>query len=95
MTDPAEIARGLTKAQREALSTAEVREPHPSMPTYWAITMPCRGMGGAEAEELQSLGLVVLPFRRGGRSGPSVYSGEITPLGLAVRQHIKEVDDAA
>ncbi len=88
-----DVASKLTEAQRRALAGAKVREPHPVMPNYWAIEMPCCGMNGAESDELVKLGLVTLPIRRGGRSGPSIYFGEVHPLGLAVRALLTAPDN--
>lgn len=43
---PAEIAAGLTDAQRRAMERAKVSEPHSIMPAYYRIEMPCCGMAG-------------------------------------------------
>lgn len=88
--DAETIAAGLTSAQRRALISADITPPRQLMPTYTSIKMPGCGMDGSEAEELRLLGLVTLPVRQGGYSGPSIYMGEIHPLGLAVRAIIEK-----
>lgn len=87
---PAEIAAGLTDAQRRAMERAKVSEPHSIMPAYYRIEMPCCGMNVNEVSQLRDWGLVSLPITTGPRCGPSIYHGEIHPLGLAVREHLEK-----
>lgn len=76
--DVAEIARGLTKAQREAFARSADADMHPSnagrISTYGDVAV-----GG----ELFELGLTR-------KSGTFSYA---TPLGLAVRAHLKGLEE--
>lgn len=90
--DPAAIARGLTRAQREAILRMKVREPHSFMPNYHAVEFHSGSCGAVEVEAMQRMGLVTLPIATGGRSNPT-YHGEIHALGLAVRAHLENSHD--
>lgn len=89
MTDPAEIARGLTKAQRALLAASG---PDDISGREGAGVDLFTGADYAVAKALERKGL-------GKREGPGGfrYAGMYWNnwLGLAVRQHLKEADDAA
>lgn len=89
MSDPAEIARGLTKAQRTMLLASD---PDDLTGREGAGVDLFTGADYAVAKALERKGL-------GNREGPGGfrYAGMYwnNGLGLAVRQHIKEADDAA
>ena len=88
--DAREIAGTLTKAQREALLGASVRPPSYAirqlLGDYHQVELPSSRMSGLECQQLQHLGLVILPIRTKG----GALVGEIHPLGLAVRAILQE-----
>lgn len=85
MTDPAQIAKSLSEAQKRALLAASVREPHSVMPTYRGVEVSMPDCSHEECDELIRLGIWTLPISLGGRYGGRKYSGEIYPFGLSVR----------
>ncbi len=78
MTDVAKIAAGLTKAQREAIAKAAGRYGKP--PLY-----------GVTIKTLARKGLAVVWVERPTHSHDDDYGmAFLTPLGLAVRDYLKE-----
>lgn len=96
MTDVAEIARSLTKAQREALawlpadgSAREHVKGAPREVSFWAMRMVVRGKPDREVARTYSLCRREDGERQPGRIWlPVLWS--LTPLGLAVRDYLKE-----
>lgn len=88
-----EAAAGLSEAQRRAVMEAEVSPPTAFMPNYSAVLLHNSGMTASEVADLVALGLMTLPIRLGDRSYTSGYHGEIHPLGLAVRAHLRSQTD--
>lgn len=93
MTEVAEIARGLTKTQREDLTNnwdafcdgdrGDVQSDDPEYP--WALEgAGFVEWGSVDADDLED------PFawERGIEPGGTIY--RLTPLGLAVRDYLKE-----
>lgn len=80
MTDPAEIARGLTKAQRRAFMAMPLDRPF--NPLEYARQLPTIAVLRAK-RLIRPERDIIDPW------SPNVVT---RPLGLAVRQHIKEAD---
>ena len=85
--DPEQIARGLSKEQREAVMSAAVTPPHPALPNYHAVVVPGT-IRGPVIEQLEYRGVWRLTIRYGSRSHTDSYRGEMLPIGLAVRDII-------
>ena len=82
MTDAAKIARGLTKAQREALCT----RPRATHPAVWGdVEMYCIVHRMQTFNALYYRGLIDI--------GASDTVARLTPLGLAVRAELERIAD--
>lgn len=77
LTDPAAIAAGLTKAQREAVLLFDAADFEAAHPARRAAMMT--GLGKAGVRPIYDAGLITKPDQ------PRGISSRLTPLGLAVR----------
>lgn len=84
MTDPAQIARGLTKAQRDAVqSIAQVRGVRNGL--FWACN------DADLLADLSHIGLCKLPFVDNKAVCSWQFAARIKPLGLAVRAELEKM----